>query len=140
MHQHLQEHQDDTDDDHKADDESISSNSTSRNRRSERKSKHNRSRSFNFLRRGGSVWSGFQGFQTGCCFKQHDKHKKEFNDMKDYLFIDCDSTLKATISNPDFVTDVKVSSNPVAMATNAGDKKLNVQANLPGYCSNGEQS
>ena len=56
--------------------------------------------------------------------------------MKEYIFIDSGSTVKATVNNPEFMTDIRVSKNPVDLNTNGGKSQLNVEGNIPGFCNN----
>jgi hypothetical protein len=55
---------------------------------------------------------------------------KKFNDLKDMIILDTGSTIPATFMNPDFVTDIKVSKNPVRMITNAGMKEIKLEGQV----------
>ena len=135
MHQHLQEHTSDSDEE------------CCPNRRSEAKSnssKSNKKVDFSSNKVDSSVWSGFQFHQidTECheefCFTETDNKVNIKVNMMDYLWIDCGSTLKCTLGNPNLATDIRMSDKPIGMSTNAGTKKLLMQGNLPGHCDNGE--
>lgn len=55
------------------------------------------------------------------------------NDLKDVILLDTGSSIAATFMNPELVRDIRVSKNPIAMATNAGTKPMNLEANVEGY-------
>lgn len=50
--------------------------------------------------------------------------------LGDYIILDTGSTIPATFMNPDFVTDIKVSDNPLHMRTNAGSTIVNLEAEV----------
>ena len=54
-------------------------------------------------------------------------------DMKDWIIIDCGSTMKATFCNPNFLTEVRKSSSPVIMRTNAGHRRIELEGDMPGF-------
>ena len=118
---------DDTDDEE--DEQSIQSTSTNKSTLSNKSTSRNRRQN----RR--TNWSGFQrhhrhfvGFQKG----------NKQTDLENVILLDTGSTLRATMMNPDFVTNIKMSKNPVGMHTNAGAKPLKLQADVLGYCNKGE--
>ena len=99
MHQHLQESTSDED-------------SCCSNERSESRSNNNKSNkktvNFNSKKVKSSVWSGFQFNQIEFCFNETEYSFSENEstvNMKDYLWIDCGSTLECTLANSDFATD-----------------------------------
>ena len=47
--------------------------------------------------------------------------------------LDTGSTIPATVTNPDLVTNIRVSKNPLTMATNAGTKTLSREADIEGF-------
>ena len=105
--------------------QTTSSNQTttpSRNRRSGTPSRRNQQHG----------WSTFQTpFQTELAHNQASK----FGHLKDVFILDTGSTISATIMNPDLITNIKPSKTTLAMATNAGTKKMDVEGNIIGYGS-----
>jgi hypothetical protein len=49
------------------------------------------------------------------------------------ILLDTGSTLKATFMNPELVTDIQVANTPISMRTNAGSKKIELEATVPGF-------
>ena len=47
--------------------------------------------------------------------------------------LDTGSTIKATVANPGLVTNIRVSNDPLTMATNAGTKILDHDADIHGF-------
>ena len=58
---------------------------------------------------------------------------QRFTNLKDSIILDTGSTIDATFMNPDFVTDIRVSKNPVRMVTNAGTKPITLEGTVPGF-------
>jgi hypothetical protein len=52
--------------------------------------------------------------------------------LKNVILLDTGSTLKAAFMNPDMVTDIKVSEQPVSMTTNTSKKMIGLEATVPG--------
>ena len=115
---HMQEGQEsdaeasDTDSD---DDQSVQSTQSTRSNRSNRSNRRSRS-----SRR--SEWSGLQLQQI----------KKPYAHLKNVLILDNGSTVPATVANPDFVENIRPSKTTLNMTTNAGEKHITLQADLPG--------
>jgi hypothetical protein len=78
------------------------------------------------------TWSGFQ-------FQQDDLKQPStslFEHLKDVILLDTGSTLlKATFMNPNLVTNIQATRTPVSMTTNAGTKKIELEATIPGFGS-----
>jgi hypothetical protein len=53
--------------------------------------------------------------------------------LKDELMHDTGSTIPLTVANPNLVTNIRVSKQPLVMATNAGTKKLDLEADIEGF-------
>ncbi len=51
------------------------------------------------------------------------------------ILLDTGSTLKATFMNPELVTDIQTTNTPILMRTNAGTKKIELEATVPGFGS-----
>ena len=49
--------------------------------------------------------------------------------------MDCGSTIEATIKNPELLTNIRVSKEPIAMTTNAGTTTLTLEGDFPGFGS-----
>jgi hypothetical protein len=75
-----------------------------------------------------ATWSGLQ-FQQDT----HSAHNNPFAHLRNVILLDTGSTLKATFMNPDMVTNIQVSKEPVSMTTNAGNKMIGLEATVPGY-------
>ena len=56
-----------------------------------------------------------------------------YSNLRNKLILDTGSTLQATIMNEDFITNIRTSTNPVVMATNAGTKKITLDGDLHGF-------
>ena len=140
MHQHLQGQQDE-ETEYTADDDSHST--TSRNRRSGPGTET--ATTWNGFQRSGLFHFFQQKFQQFFdkqiltekpeqVLKQRTKPEQPTNLRKVWL-LDCGSTLKATICNPDFATNIRPSKNPIGMETNAGTTQLNMECDIPGRCT-----
>ena len=114
-------------------------NDTSSQRRSETPSRGRSSTPRRSQSRGRSrtSWNGFQvttefqGFKIDTSANALDlqelvnkqlQKETRFSHLKDELLLDCGSSMKGTISNPDFVTNIRPAEFPTTMATNAGSK------------------
>ena len=134
---HQQEEYDQSSDEDTSDDESVQSSTSSRSSRSSKRSSNRRSGSKS--KNKNLSWSSFQhhafsGFQKeGLVNKQSTKKSgsKRYSHLKDMIILDTGSTIKATLMNPDFVHDVRVSKRPMNMGTNAGNKRMNLEATVP---------
>jgi len=49
------------------------------------------------------------------------------------IVLDTGSTIEGTFMNPDLVHDIRPSKRPIGMQTNAGTKRLNTLADVPGF-------
>jgi hypothetical protein len=47
--------------------------------------------------------------------------------------LDTGSTIATTVENPNLVTNIKVSKEPLIMATNAGTKRLDLNVDVEGF-------
>jgi hypothetical protein len=56
-----------------------------------------------------------------------------YNDLQNKFIIDTGSTIGATVMNPDFVTNIRESNNPIVMKTNAGTKKMKNDGDIIGF-------
>ena len=56
----------------------------------------------------------------------------EHENLKWKFLLDTDSIIQATIMNPDLATNMRPSDRPMIMLTNAGMRKLTVDANVKG--------
>ena len=74
----------------------------------------------------------FTGFQEDLALvhKQMSKHQTNMTDM---IYLDSGSTIDGTFMNSDLVTKIRRAKHPIMMATNAGNKKLELEATLPGF-------
>jgi hypothetical protein len=54
-------------------------------------------------------------------------------DLKNVILLDTGSTIGATIANPDLIPNLKATSSPLQMATNAGTKTLNLKGDVIGF-------
>ena len=64
-----------------------------------------------------------------------DQCKKTTNtplNLNKKLMLNNGSTIKATIKNSDFLTNIRTSDNPIVRSTNAGYKKMGLNGDLPG--------
>ena len=135
-----------TDDDNVDDDNrSVRSNrsNASRNRRSGREQNQDRNQDSGRDRNqsrdrdqdsGRVGWSSFQWHEF-CSFQEGavvNNQRAKFANLSDVILLDSGSTLGATFMNPDMVSDVKVTKRPISMATNAGTKRINLKARVPG--------
>jgi hypothetical protein len=53
--------------------------------------------------------------------------------LKDVWMLDTGSTITVTVANPDLVTNIRVSKQPLTMATNAGTKILRYEGDTEGF-------
>ena len=53
--------------------------------------------------------------------------------MKCCIIIDCGSTMKATICNPDFLTNIRKTTSPTIMKTNAGHRNIEFEGDMDGF-------
>ena len=53
--------------------------------------------------------------------------------MKTKFILDTGSTIGATVMNPDLVTNIRPSEKPLLMSTNAGTKRLSLDAGVDGF-------
>jgi hypothetical protein len=60
---------------------------------------------------------------------------KLFEHLRDVILLNTGSTLKATFMNPDLVTNIHVTNTPLSMTANAGTKKIELEATVPGFRS-----
>ena len=58
---------------------------------------------------------------------------KHIPGLEDEFLLDTGSSVPGMICNPNLVTDIKVSKNPMLMETNGGPKFMNLEAMLPGF-------
>ena len=84
-----------------------------------------------------SEWSAFQQEcewewtdETGISHKQT---SELLPDLQDLIILDTGSTIEGTFMNPDLVHDIRPSKRPIGMQTNAGTKRLNIAAKVPGF-------
>ena len=56
----------------------------------------------------------------------------EHENLKWKFLLDTGSTIQATIMNPDLATNMRPSDRPMIMSTNAGMRKLTVDADMEG--------
>jgi len=84
-----------------------------------------------------SEWSTFQQEcewewtdETGI---SHEQTSELLPDLQDLIILDTGSTIEGTFMNPDLVHDIRPSKRPIGMQTNAGTKRLNIAANVPGF-------
>jgi hypothetical protein len=75
---------------------------------------------------------GKQGFMFGTCLTQNGDGDTE-EDLKDVILLDTGSTIGATIAIPDLITNLKATSSPLQMATNAGTTTLNLKGDVIGF-------
>jgi hypothetical protein len=68
----------------------------------------------------------------GTCLTQNEDEGID-GDLKDLILLDTGSTIGATIANPDLITNLKATSSPLQMATNAGTKTLNLKGDVIGF-------
>jgi hypothetical protein len=61
------------------------------------------------------------------------KVQMERCDLTRHGVLDTGSTIGATIANPDLITNLKVTSSPLQMATNADTKTLNLKGDVIGF-------
>ena len=75
---------------------------------------------------------------------QHNQKKEEIDDkheqsnshtanIEDKLLLDTGSTIRATVMNADFITNIRMSDKPTMMQTNAGAKLLKLDGDLKGF-------
>ena len=139
---HMQNEQtdnDDTNDDDASngsdDNQSVQStrSASSRNRRSgTTRTSHNQCRS-----RGRTSWfNGFMMYETSelkdreLVYKQS---SKRLTGLEDKILLDSGSTIGGTFMNPDLLTDIRESDNPIQMSTNAGSKILDTEGTFEGF-------
>jgi hypothetical protein len=68
----------------------------------------------------------------GTCLTQNGDEDTE-GDLKDVILLVTGSTIGTTIANPDLITNLKATSSPLQMATNAGTKTLNLKGDVIGF-------
>jgi hypothetical protein len=56
-----------------------------------------------------------------------------YNYSKDVWMLDTGSTIAATVANPNLVMNIRVSKQPLTMATNAGTKIFKYEADIEGF-------
>ena len=157
MHKAIQHMQDGTDNDDASadeadddddgtdadDDQSVQSNRSisSSNRRSEKQGR-GQSRS-----RGRTWYQAFQvvepvegpefnGFQDENLMNQQRgifSQRQKFSHLDNKILLDNGSTIAATFMNPNLLTNIRVSKQPIVMRTNAGAKKMNLEGDLDGF-------
>ena len=122
----IQGMQDDGKDDEDSEDESIDNSRTKKGKRSKGKGK------------GKDVhWSGHQ------CVVLSKNTKETFNqreiissttpkDLENKLMLDTGSTIRVTVKNRNFLTNIRISVNPIIMATNTGCKRMGNDGDLAG--------
>ena len=74
-------------------------------------------------------WSWFQCPATNDEFSGQ---QGRFDFLGDTIIIDTGSTINATIMNPKFVKNIRKSDSPILMSTNAGTKRLDLDADMGG--------
>ena len=57
----------------------------------------------------------------------------KYDYLRDVFMLDTGLTIPATVTNPDLVTNIGVSKNPLTTSTNAGTKTLRYEANIEGF-------
>ena len=57
----------------------------------------------------------------------------KFDHLKNTFILDTGSTINATVMNPNMIYDVRRSKHPTIMATNAGNKKMELEGNIAGF-------
>jgi hypothetical protein len=120
---------DDSDSDNSTIASAASTKSRSSNHRSDDSSHKSRKSSSSI---GWQGKKGKQGFMYGTCLTQNGNGDSE-EDLKDVILLDTGSTIGATIANPDLITNLKATSSPLQMATNAGTKTLNLKGDVIGF-------
>jgi hypothetical protein len=108
-------------------DRSSVDDSDDRSVRSDRSTSSSASRNRNKTRKNDKEYDGFQ--QPATTLHQANK----FENLKNVIILDTGSTIAATFMNPDLVTDIKVSKQPMEMSTNAGKKQLKLQGTVNGF-------
>ena len=56
-----------------------------------------------------------------------------YNFLCNTIIIDSGSTIKATLMNPKFLTNIQKSSTPIIMQTNAGIRRIEFEGDLSGF-------
>jgi hypothetical protein len=74
-------------------------------------------------------WSGFQRNPDQC----HTTKKVDESDLKDVIILDTGSTIEAALMNPKLISDIKVTSKPFTMVTNAREKKMFFKGKINGF-------
>ena len=59
-------------------------------------------------------------------------HIGQFDYLHDKFILDSGSTLRATIKNQDLVINIRKSDDPINMVTNASNKLMDFDGNIPG--------
>jgi len=84
-----------------------------------------------------SKWSAFRqeckwewADETGI---HHKLTSELLPNLQDLIILDTGSTIEGTFMNPDLVHDIRPSRRPIGMQTNAGTKRLNIAAKVPGF-------
>jgi hypothetical protein len=82
--------------------------------------------------RGKKGWSGFQR-EAERCFNIGDMNSCFHDDLKDVIILDTGSTIGATFMNPKLLSNIKSTSKPLEMITNAGTKKMSKTGIIEGF-------
>jgi hypothetical protein len=82
--------------------------------------------------RGKKGWSGFQR-EAEQFFNIGDMNSYFHDDLKDVIILDTVSTIGATFMNPKFLSNIKSTSKPLEMITNAGTKKMSKTGIVEGF-------
>ena len=83
-----------------------------------------------------SEWSAFQQECSDMDENEPDHMcfaSREWSDLSKVMILDTGSTIGGTFMNPDMVYDIRPSTNPTRMKTNAGTKRMAVTASVPGF-------
>ncbi len=114
----------------------TTTSTSGRNRRSGNNNNNNNERQqtgWNHLQRAARrEFQGFQGIATDTEHVHNQSEQQLFTNLKNVILMDSGSTLKSTIANPDFLTNIRVSQNPINMATNIGSKAITLEGDMPG--------
>ena len=86
-----------------------------------------------FLQKNQEQLNKLDNFNSELVSKQSCEKRGKYDHLKDVFMLDTGSTIGATITNPGLVTNIRVSTNPITMATNAGTKVLDTEADIPGF-------
>ena len=86
-----------------------------------------------FLQKNQEQLNELDNFNSELVSKQSCEKRGKYDHLKDVFMLDTGSTIGATITNAGLVTNIRVSTNPITMATNAGTKVLDTDADIPGF-------